>query len=348
VSSLQTNFRPKTCNNYRIYLRRLHRFLISKKISVKSLTRKHIAAFFLSLVEAGLNPGTRFGITICVRTYLRWLYVQRIIHTKPTTLVYLTDFPKRPSYLPRPLPATLDRELQARLNSSVSIFHKALLLMRYTGIRAGELVALPYACVFIDSRDTKFLKVPLGKLNNDRNVPLDDKAYKLLLTIQAMDSPGRPYLIATNLRRASVYHNIRLALHQIAESLNRDAPVTTHRLRHTYASSLLSAGASLFTIMKLLGHRDYHMTLRYAAVTQESVLKDYFAAIKTIDYATPKNTAISNPRIALDPLFLLDQAQRALKKLALENQLPPTINAAFLKKLGRLRNAIKLAIQAKP
>ena len=39
--------------------------------------------------------------------------------------------------------------------------------------------------------------------------------------------------------------------------------MTTHRLRHTYATTLLGAGMSLPSLMKLLGHTDIATTARY-------------------------------------------------------------------------------------
>ncbi len=348
IADLKINLRPNTCRLYGSYIRRFHRFLLSKDLNIESLTRKHMAAFFQDLVDSRLHVATRLGIALHVRVYLRWLYEQRIVRTKPTTLVHSFDFPKLPSYLPRPLPAALDRALQQCLNASPSLLHKALLLMRFTGIRIGELVALDYDCVFIDSREIKFLKVPLGKLNNERNVPLHDRAYELLQIIQRMDSPTRTYLLPRNGCVAlTICRQLTSALHQIAQGLDRDAPLTTHRLRHTYATSLLSAGANLFSIMKLLGHRDYHMTLRYAAVTQESVLKDYFAAIKTIDYATPDHARTLPTSDFLDPVTLLDQAQHALKKLAADCHILPASREAFLKKLARLKQALQIALHEK-
>jgi hypothetical protein len=42
---------------------------------------------------------------------------------------------------------------------------------------------------------------------------------------------------------------------------------------------LLNGGMSLLGIMKLLGHRDYRMTLRYTAITQQTVGREYFEAL---------------------------------------------------------------------
>ena len=55
--------------------------------------------------------------------------------------------------------------------------------------------------------------------------------------------------------------------------------VHPHRLRHTYATELLRNGVSLPGIMKLLGHRTLKMTLRYVAITNEDLGRDYLSAI---------------------------------------------------------------------
>ena len=58
--------------------------------------------------------------------------------------------------------------------------------MRKTGIRVGELADLPYHCVHQDSKTNHFLKVPLGKLDSERMVPLDDSALELIEKLQQM------------------------------------------------------------------------------------------------------------------------------------------------------------------
>src|SRR5258705_5339429 len=47
--------------------------------------------------------------------------------------------------------------------------------------------------------------------------------------------------------------------------------ITCHTLRHTFASHLVMAGASLKAIQELLGHSNIQMTMRYAHLTPSSL-----------------------------------------------------------------------------
>jgi integrase len=54
--------------------------------------------------------------------------------------------------------------------------------------------------------------------------------------------------------------------------------VTPHRLRHTFATEMLRLGISLPALMKLLGHKDIRMTLRYVQVTQQDLQREFHQA----------------------------------------------------------------------
>ena len=43
-----------------------------------------------------------------------------------------------------------------------------------------------------------------------------------------------------------------------------------HTLRHTFASWLALDGVPIYTIQKLMGHRDINMTMRYAKLSQDA------------------------------------------------------------------------------
>lgn len=349
INSLTTHLKLSSCQRYAIYLAHFHAFLLKKKIALKKLTRKHMLALFAFLSTSGQKSGTRLGCLVCLRTYLRWLYEQKLIHTLPDLLVRSQDFPKTPAYLPRPLPIVLDRKIQQRLTASTSVYHKALLLMRRTGIRVGELMELPYNCTWTDFNDNKFLKVPLGKLNNERNVPLDKKTYLLIQSIQRRCPLKRFYLLPRdNCGTSAIKGKLNAALRQSAHGLELDAPLGTHRLRHSYASTLLCAGLSLPALMKLLGHRDFHMTLRYAGISSQSLTLQYLTALKKIKYANTNSNTITPPAQEPSLFAFLNDAPRLLKKLSAENQLNHAFTAALLKKLARFKQTIEFALKKTP
>jgi len=96
---------------------------------------------------------------------------------------------------------------------------------------------------------------------------------------------------------------------------------------------MLGAGMSLLGVMRLLGHRDYHMTLRYAAVTSDLVEDEYSKALAQLTTKYQLSTPTSNPDDATDPAQLLDQLARWLRKHASS----PSHLRALLKRINRLR-----------
>jgi hypothetical protein len=55
--------------------------------------------------------------------------------------------------------------------------------------------------------------------------------------------------------------------------------VTPHQLRHTFATAMINAGVSLQSLMAMLGHVTAEMSLRYAAVFDQTVRADYERAL---------------------------------------------------------------------
>ena len=88
-----------------------------------------------------------------------------------------------------------------------------------------------------------WLKVPLGKLNTERMVPLDEETVALIDRIVAHRSPGRALPHPRTARPTDfllTHHGRRLTVYQLRDVMTRvtrDAglPHTTpHQLRHTY------------------------------------------------------------------------------------------------------------------
>jgi integrase/recombinase XerC len=67
--------------------------------------------------------------------------------------------------------------------------------------------------------------------------------------------------------------------------------LTCHRLRHSFANDLLSAGAPVTSIQQLLGHRWLETTQIYVQANDQTVQADYYTAcLKLEGWSFPQAT----------------------------------------------------------
>ena len=339
LASLAPTHRASTCHRYVYSLRKLYTWLHARGLEPERLTRSEITPWFKALHASGLHVVSRSHILIDVRAYLHWVSEQRRMRTAPHELIRGNDLPKLPQYLPRPLTAQADRELQHRLANASEPGAWALLLMRRTGLRIGELRNLEYHCIRADHRHS-LLKVPLGKLNNERLVPLDAISVELIRRLQSTGLRPRSWLVPGVGGARMSYDRLRRLLKIHSDGLADPVRMTSHRLRHTYATEMLGAGMSLPGLMRLLGHRDYHMTLRYAAITPENVSKEYDEALVQLATKYQLSTRTPAAESAPEPGRILEDLSRLLRKHLSSRQ---SIRA-LLKRIARLRDDVLLLI----
>ena len=245
------------------------------------MSRADIVAFCRMLYDRGLAPATRCHYLAKLRGYLFYLADEGLLAENPMNLIRPADFPKRPSLLPRALQPDVDAKLRARMAAAPDIRCRGLLLMRHTGLRVGELATLRFDCVHEDHLGHRYLKVPLGKLKKERLVPLNDEGLSLATALQEQGRDGRKWLLESP-RTKKPFGTARY--HETMRAIREGIPtpdgirITTHRLRHTFATELLSGGLSLAAIRQLLGHRSMNMTLRYVSLTPDRLRQEYLTA----------------------------------------------------------------------
>jgi len=99
----------------------------------------------------------------------------------------------------------------------------------------------------------------------------DDKV-KLLIEKHIQNLAPNDLLIATNIRtlRRKMSKVLNRLFNDGLDKNDRKNRVVVHTLRHTFASQLAIAGTPIFTIQKLINHRDIKQTIRYAKLSPNS------------------------------------------------------------------------------
>jgi site-specific recombinase XerD len=180
-------------------------------------------------------------------------------------LLFASDIPRPPRPLPRALPPDSDLALMAAVAELDDLFARcALTVCRKAGLRIGECLDLTLDCVVDYGPTGSWLQVPIGKLANERSVPLDAQTLEVLDTWMAQRGRQRPsphprtgtpteFLFVEGGHRLGAVR-VRNALKLAAR--NAGIPATTaatpHRLRHTYGTELIHAGMSLQALMALM------------------------------------------------------------------------------------------------
>jgi hypothetical protein len=162
-------------------------------------------------------------------------------------------------------------------------------MLARTGLRVGELCALTAdSVVFISGRH--WLRVPVGKLHNDRYIPLHPQLVELLEIHRAGRDDDIDRLIITNGRLLN-RHKITRILNRITKEAGI-GHVHAHQLRHTLATQAINRGMSLEAIAAMLGHKTLRMTLVYARVADQTVADAYDTVSSQVDALYTKPTGL--------------------------------------------------------
>jgi site-specific recombinase XerD len=299
IGYLAITLRPETVRLYRTSIRSLLRYLAMHYPRIRALEDlrrdPHILGWIRDLAarERALSKLTRRNYLLLVRRLLDDLAASDQ-YTVAEGLIVQTDFPLLDQYLPKPLSPEDDQLLQQHLRARNDLSSNALLLLRLTGIRIGELLQLPTECLRHLGEQQWALHVPLGKLHTERWVPADEQICQLHARLLWL---RRQHALATSCnfllphrKHQAAYRALHRAVEKAAQQAGCSQHVHPHRLRHTYASEMLRAGASLPALMHLLGHKKIAMTLRYVLVTQNDLQREYHNARQNIAtlYAVPE------------------------------------------------------------
>jgi len=247
-----------------------------------------------------MKPSSRNHCIKIVRVFFEDLTHWQWVEAPPSGLLDDQDLSPEEFYLPRPLPPDLDQAMQRALIEANTFPAMGLLLLRYTGMRLGEMIDLPLNALESAGPDTFTLRIPVGKTRSERLIPIDTRTVTLIQRIIAQRGCRRKkgvpacfahYLMVSAFGHHMEQQNYSAAIRQITAHIDTTEHIHCHRLRHTFATEMARAGMPVPALMKLLGHKTPKMTLYYVEVAQVDVRQAYEQALvqlRTMHALQPK------------------------------------------------------------
>jgi site-specific recombinase XerD len=320
LEQITLSLRPSSVTSAEGILRGFAGFLTANHPNIDALAdveRAHIEAYKSYLpTRRGRGGGPLSQQTIRTKLGTLRTFFERVSEwdypDAPTrVLVFNGDLPTPDDPLPKFLSDVDAAKLMRAAADADPTRRLVIEMLARTGLRVGELCALPAdAVVFMSGRH--WLRVPIGKLHNDRYVPLHPQLVELLGTHHAQRDDDHDRLIT--------FAGRCLDRHMVARMLRRVAKVAgighvhPHQLRHTLATQAINRGMSLEAIAAMLGHKSLRMTLVYARVASQTVADAYDKVTDQIDalYAKPNGLKTDGAGSASMARLGADHDQRML------------------------------------
>lgn len=251
------NYSPRTIETYTWCVARFAKHF---RRSPAELGPEEIREYQIFLIHTKHTSWTLFNQTVCA---LRFLY--KVTLGRPELIEHI-PYPKQE----KKLPVVLSRDELARFFGAIAnLKHRTILMTMYaTGLRLSEALGLRVSD--IDSH-RMVIRVQQGKGKRDRYVPLPStllgqlrdywQTYRPKSWLFPGGGPDRP-LSPSAVQRVSVRARLKARLAK---------PVTTHTMRHSFATHLLETGTDLRTIQLLLGHGSLQTTAVYLHVVTNAL-----------------------------------------------------------------------------
>jgi len=236
------------------------------------------------LARKGLSKRSIARGLSALRTFYRFLQREEVVEANPARAVRA---PKAEKYLPR----YLDRaqvellfqsaEARAQEGSFADVRNLAILELFYsTGMRLSELRGVNTSDLDLVTQQVKVR----GKGRKERIVPVGDHAVRALRNYESKrdelrrgvggGSDRTAFFLSRTGRRMGV-RSIQLVVTKFLHQIDEDAGLSTHSLRHTFATHLLDAGADLRAVQELLGHASVATTQIYTHTSVERLKQVY-------------------------------------------------------------------------
>ncbi len=260
----------------------------------KTLQREDFRSYLRHLSRNGLSRAATMLRFSAFRTFYKFLIRREVVDTTPVKGIQLPKLPKRlPQFLTAqqmlallqaPLKefeakkhALVETKSRAKLEIAPYLRDVAILETIYScGLRISELCGM-----LVSDLDFKEQIVRIrGKGKKERLVPIGEPALAAIQNywnaLPEPPSPTGPVFYSVFEREKTMYPRlVQMNLKKYLIAAGLDTKLTPHKLRHSYATHLLDAGADLRSVQELLGHAHLVTTQIYTHLTPERLKRAY-------------------------------------------------------------------------
>jgi len=225
-----------------------------RSLDPEAIRPRDVRLFLSSLRD--LAPSTVRRTLYGLSAFFRYLHDLEIIDRNPAA-------PVDPPKIPRRLPRVPDKAECARMLEACDTPTETAIigLLLFAGLRRSEALGLEVADV---AADLSSLRVN-GKGDRERTVPVCSQLRDILSShLRVRTGSQSPALllnaVGQRMHATTLYRIFRRVLGRAGLA---DAEITPHKLRHTFASTLVRNGVDIATIGDLLGHANVSTTSIY-------------------------------------------------------------------------------------
>jgi integrase/recombinase XerD len=276
---VERNLAANTIESYARDLTKLRGFLAGRGIARPDELGPSVLTDFLLHIADDLSPRSRARTLVAVRGLCRYMVAERVIAADPAETI---DSPRIGRKLPDVIGLDDVEALLAtpRLDQLRGVRDAAMLATLYaTGVRVSELVSLAVKDVNLNAGYVR----ALGKGRKQRLIPFGDIAkvrvedYLARVRPAWARSPAEGCLFLTERGRRMTRQGFWKLIRRHAVAAGIRAPISPHKLRHSFATHLIERGADLRAVQAMLGHADISTTQIYTHVSRARLLELYKA-----------------------------------------------------------------------
>ena len=158
-------------------------------------------------------------------------------------------------------------EEEGLFNACPEWLRKIVVFALNTGMRQGEILDLQWPNVDLFRKTVAIMK---SKNGEKRTIPINQKVLEVLIPLSKVRHIKNSHVFSSQAGTRLEKRNLLRAFYQAIEKAEVQN-FRFHDLRHTFATRLVQSGIDIYTVAKLLGHKDIRMTQRYAHHSTESL-----------------------------------------------------------------------------